>query len=124
VLIAAAIAVTAGCDSSTAESRESDPATAIAPRRGGEFRLVLEAPHYLDPASVDSVYDALPVGQIFDGLVALDPGLHIVPALADTWTISRDGRVYTLHIRDGVVGAWCSFEGDAQVTRTGFWFLA
>ena len=54
----------------------------IAPRLGGEFRLVLEAPHYLDPASVESVYDALPVGQIFDGLVALDPGLHIVPALS------------------------------------------
>jgi ABC-type transport system substrate-binding protein len=66
------------------------------------FHLVVEAPHYLDPAVVDSVYDALPVGQIFDGLVALDPGLNIVPALADTWTISRDGRIYTIHLRDGV----------------------
>lgn len=64
--------------------------------------MVLEAPKFLDPASVDSVYDALPVGQIFDGLVALDPGLNVIPALADTWTISRDGRTYTLHLRDGV----------------------
>jgi ABC-type transport system substrate-binding protein len=101
-LILAAVAFTAGCDASTARSRDLEPVTTIAPRLGGEFRLVLEAPHYLDPASVESVYDALPVGQIFDGLVALDPGLHIVPALADTWTISRDGRVYTLHVRDGV----------------------
>lgn len=73
-----------------------------APRRGGVFHLVVEAPHFLDPAAVDSVYDALPVGQIFDGLVALDPGLNIVPALADTWTISRDGRIYTFHLREGV----------------------
>jgi ABC-type transport system substrate-binding protein len=56
----------------------------------------------LDPAGVDSVYDALPVGQIFDGLVSLDPGLNIVPALADTWTISRDGRDYMVHLREGV----------------------
>jgi len=74
----------------------------MAPRRGGVFRLLVEAPHALDPASVDSVYDALPVGQIFDGLVALDPGLNIVPALADTWTISRDGRDYMFHLREGV----------------------
>jgi ABC-type transport system substrate-binding protein len=48
------------------------------------------------------VYEALPVGQIFDGLVELDPGLNVVPALADTWTISRDGRVYEFHVREGV----------------------
>jgi peptide/nickel transport system substrate-binding protein/oligopeptide transport system substrate-binding protein len=64
--------------------------------------MVLEAPAALDPATVDSVYDALPVGQIFDGIVALDPGLNVIPALADTWTISRDARVYTFHLRTGV----------------------
>ncbi len=101
VLILATLAA-CGCDRSTARSRDADPAPLKAPRRGGVFRLVLEAPHYLDPAVVDSVYDALPVGQIFDGLVALDPGLAIVPALADTWTISRDGRTYTFHLREGV----------------------
>jgi len=74
----------------------------MAPTRGGVFRMLVEAPHCLDPVSVNSVYDALPVGQIFDGLVALDPGLNIVPALADTWKISRDGRVYEIHLRDGV----------------------
>lgn len=99
-LAAALLAV--GCDSSTARSRDPDATPAVAPRLGGQFRFVLEAPHYLDPAAVDSVYEALPVGQIFDGLVSLDPGLHIVPALADTWTISKDGRVYTMHLREGV----------------------
>jgi len=90
------------CDSSDAVSRDADRAPSAAPRRGGTFRLLVEAPHYLDPASVDSVYDALPVGQIFDGLVALDPGLNIVPELADTWTISHDGRDYMIHLREGV----------------------
>ena len=72
------------------------------PLRGGVFRMLVEAPHCLDPVSVDSVYDALPVGQIFDGLVALDAGLNVVPALADTWKISRDGRIYEIHLREGV----------------------
>lgn len=72
------------------------------PQRGGALRLTFEAPHCLDPAEVDSVYESLPVGQIFSGLVALDPGLNVVPALADTWTISRDGRIYTFHLRQGV----------------------
>jgi len=101
VILAMAMLVSA-CDSSEAVSRDADRASSRAPRRGGVFRLLVEAPHDLDPAAVDSVYDALPVGQIFDGLVALDPGLNIVPALADTWTISRDGRVYRIHLREGV----------------------
>jgi peptide/nickel transport system substrate-binding protein/oligopeptide transport system substrate-binding protein len=78
------------------------PTVAAQPRQGGIFQLVLEGPSCLEPACVDSVYDALPVGQIFDGLVALDAGLNVVPRLADTWTISRDGRTYTIHLRNGV----------------------
>ena len=101
-VVLAAAAVASACNSSEAVSRERDSDSSRAPHRGGAFHLVVEAPHYLDPVAVDSVYDALPVGQIFDGLVALDPGLNIVPALADTWTISRDGRIYTIHLRDGV----------------------
>ena len=87
VLVLAALAALAGCDSSDAVSKEA-ATVSRAPRRGGVFRVLIEAPHYVDPAAVESVYDALPVGQIFDGLVALDSGLNIVPALADTWTIS------------------------------------
>ena len=98
----AVVALTASCDSSDAQSRTLPPGAGATPIRGGVFRMVLEAPAALDPATVDSVYDALPVGQIFDGLVALDPGLNVIPALADTWTISRDARVYTFHLRTGV----------------------
>ncbi len=101
VLLAVA-AFASACGSSEAVSRDGDRAAPLAPRRGGVFRLLVEEPRSLDPASVDSVYESIPVGQIFDGLLALDPGLNIVPALADTWTISRDGRVYEFHLREGV----------------------
>jgi len=101
-LVLATALLAPSCGSSEAVSSDIDRTAPPAPRRGGVFRLLVEEPHSLDPASVDSVYDSLPVGQIFDGLVALDPGLNIVPALADTWTISRDGLVYEFHLREGV----------------------
>jgi ABC-type transport system substrate-binding protein len=64
--------------------------------------LFSEAPASLDPSDVSSVYESLPVNQIFDGLVAINPSLNVEPALAETWTISRDGLVYTFRLRQGV----------------------
>jgi peptide/nickel transport system substrate-binding protein len=42
--------------------------------------------------------------MIYQGLVQYDPegSKKIVGAVADTWDVSDDGRVYTFHIRDGV----------------------
>ena len=53
----------------------------------------------LDPQRVS---DGAPVaGQnLLEGLVTPDAaGTGVVPATADTWTVSRDGTVYTFHIR-------------------------
>jgi peptide/nickel transport system substrate-binding protein/oligopeptide transport system substrate-binding protein len=72
------------------------------PSSGGTLRLAHEPPRSLDPSIVDSVYESLPVNQIFDGLVGLDPSLNVVPGLASTWTLSRDGRTYTFHLRPSV----------------------
>jgi ABC-type transport system substrate-binding protein len=66
------------------------------------LRLLQEAPALLDPARIESVYEALPVGQLFDGLVTFDAALNVVPAAAATWTISRDGLTYTFNLRPGV----------------------
>lgn len=72
------------------------------PQRGGTLRLRLEIPQGLDPMGADSVYESLPIRQIFDGLVATDAGLNIVPALAATWTITRDNRTYVFRLRENV----------------------
>ena len=69
---------------------------------GGSLRMLSEAPKSLDPADGDSVYESLPLNQIFNGLVVLDPSLNVLPSLASSWTISRDGRIYTLRLRSGV----------------------
>jgi oligopeptide transport system substrate-binding protein len=72
------------------------------PVSGGVFRVVLEKPSSLDPVLSDSVYEAFPVNQIFDGLVEVDPSLKVVPGLADTWTITGNGTIYRFHLRNGV----------------------
>jgi oligopeptide transport system substrate-binding protein len=89
-----------GCSGPGAASAQQ--AGRSGPRRGGVLRMVEEAPATLDPALTTTVYESFPVNQIFDGLVALDAGLHVVPGLADTWVISKDGLTYTFHLRSGV----------------------
>ncbi len=87
-----------GCAGEAAVSAQQAPQ----PGRGGVLRLIQEAPRSLDPLMVSSAYESFPVAQIFDGLVALDASLNVVPALAQSWRVSRDGRLYTFHLRPDV----------------------
>ena len=97
LLVCSALLV--ACPSAQADRTAAPP---VEPQRGGTLRLHLEVPQSLDPLGADSVYESLPIRQVFEGLVATDAGLNIVPALATTWTMSRDGRTYVLHLREGV----------------------
>lgn len=38
------------------------------------------------------------IGDLFRGLVVLDPNLQIRPAIAERWDVSPDGAVYTFHL--------------------------
>lgn len=86
----------------TPDSSAGDGDSLRRPQRGGVVSVYYEAPRSLDPADVQSVYESLPVSQIFDGLVTTDASLNIVPALASTWTISRDGLTYLFRLRRAV----------------------
>ncbi|HKI83676.1 MAG TPA: ABC transporter substrate-binding protein [Candidatus Krumholzibacteria bacterium] len=98
-----------------------DAARQIAPKPkkvihdGGTFRLAQASPRNLDPARLESVYESTVVNQIFDGLVAFDENLNTVPSLAESWTISQDGTVYTFHIKHGV-----HFHDGSEVTANDF----
>ncbi|WAP70670.1 ABC transporter substrate-binding protein [Jiella pelagia] len=60
-------------------------------------------PETLSPPQAASSVAMDAIRPIFDTLVAFAPGTtDIVPALAESWTISPDGRDYTFRLRSGV----------------------
>ncbi|HEX7126659.1 MAG TPA: ABC transporter substrate-binding protein [Thermodesulfobacteriota bacterium] len=73
------------------------------PRIGGTYRFPLRySPRTLDPARSTDYYAVTVIQQIFDGLVDFDRDLNIIPAIARSWRVSRDGRVYTFDLRRDV----------------------
>jgi oligopeptide transport system substrate-binding protein len=71
-----------------------------------------EDPPTLDPFLAGDDNSLVYVYQIFDGLVEFVPGtLQVRPAVASSWTISPDGRVYTFTLRPGV-----RFHNGREVT--------
>ncbi len=59
-------------------------------------------PPTLDPALTTDLTSAAVVRQLFDTLVELDERLTPGPALARSWTVSLDRRVYTFQLRRDV----------------------
>lgn len=69
-------------------------------------------PKSLDPHAVTAVNDFRILMNIYDGLVRYKDGtLQVEPALAESWTISDDGKTYTFELRDGV-----SFHDGSPLT--------
>jgi peptide/nickel transport system substrate-binding protein len=73
------------------------------PVRGGTLVVRLNSDiRSLEPGiNRDGQTDTV-VHQIFEGLVAYRSDLSVGPALADSWTVSDDGKVYTFNLRPGV----------------------
>jgi oligopeptide transport system substrate-binding protein len=60
-------------------------------------------PKTLDPHTMTGIVEARLALAQHEGLVALHPAtLAPQPGLAEHWTISADGTVYTFHLRDGL----------------------
>lgn len=73
------------------------------PKRGGTLRAVFGAdPPTLDPAQSTDTTSSAVIRQLFDGLLELDEQLRVRGALAASWTVSPDRRVYTFKLRTGV----------------------
>lgn len=71
--------------------------------QGSVFRFPLfYVPGSLDPVRDNSISTNHIVQQIYDGLVAFDDNLRVVPGLAESWTVSRDGTEYIFRLRRGV----------------------
>lgn len=74
------------------------------PVYGGTFIYAKNGPPItLDPALTKETESTVIADNIFDGLVQQRAGkIAIDPCLAKSWDISKDGKIYTFHLRDGV----------------------
>jgi peptide/nickel transport system substrate-binding protein len=73
------------------------------PRRGGRLvlgmiREISTLNPFLRTASTDQAVRSL----VYETLLDFDKNGTLVPALAQTWTVSRDGKTYTFKLRRGV----------------------
>jgi peptide/nickel transport system substrate-binding protein len=77
---------------------------APAPVQGGEIRVAITAPPPgWDPTiSTSQEIPRVVYNNVFEGLVKFDRTGAIVPALAESWTVSGDTLTWTFNIRPGV----------------------
>ena len=76
---------------------------AVAARTDVVIGQALEPPH-LDPtAGAAAAIDEVVYANVFEGLTRIDREGRVVPGLAESWTVSDDGLVYTFDLREGVV---------------------
>lgn len=102
VLVLALIMVAsmvASC-SKTADTTPGDEQTG---KYGGIFKMgVFANPPDLDPVHATDTSSSRVIYQLFESLVNIDAEGEVEPCLAESWTISDDGLVYTFKLREGV----------------------
>ncbi|GEO15572.1 ABC transporter substrate-binding protein [Microvirga aerophila] len=60
-------------------------------------------PTGLDPHLITAFPSFMVVnGNIYEGLTSIDKDLKVVPGLAESWTVSPDGKTYTFKLRSSV----------------------
>ena len=75
---------------------------AVAAEGGIVMGAVLEPPH-LDPtAGAAAAIDEVVYANIFEGLTRIDRNGAVLPALAESWEVSQDGKRYSFKLREGV----------------------
>jgi peptide/nickel transport system substrate-binding protein len=73
-----------------------------AAERGILMGAVLEPPH-LDPtAGAAAAIDEVVYANVFEGLTRIDRNGAVLPALAESWEVSEDGKRYSFKLRAGV----------------------
>jgi peptide/nickel transport system substrate-binding protein len=83
----------------------STPAVQVAPKAGGQlvYAVVGSDVRILNPILQSDTISGAITDRLFEPLVNEDPKSGVpIPAIADSWTISPDGLVYTFKIHPGV----------------------
>ena len=104
LLVYSSVIILTGCNNQPTEEKITRQSSSDSIQVGGLFRINMAAefrsifPHNLVDASAINL-----MNQVYEGLLRLDPVTKkIVPGLAESYTVSEDGLVYTFNLRKGV----------------------
>jgi len=64
--------------------------------------IITTEPKSLDPALSTDITTAVLTGLMYNNLVEFGVGTEIIPGLAESWTISEDGKTYTFLLKQNV----------------------
>src|SRR5215475_770162 len=85
------------------------------PKHGGIVRMGIPVrPPHFDLHQSGTIFNLGAMGCMFDNLIRRDPrdgGKTIIPDLAHSWQIAKDGKTYTFFLRQGV-----QFSDGAELT--------
>ncbi|MFN2587146.1 MAG: ABC transporter substrate-binding protein [Actinomycetota bacterium] len=80
--------------------------------------VAIREPSTLDPMRIQDPGSVLVARQLYEGLTRWDPVTEkVVPAAAQSWSVSGGGRVYTFRLRQGM-----TFHDGSPVRATDFRF--
>ena len=105
LLVAVAMVVAAGCtggggaDRPGAGGGSGGGGGAPQGRRGGTMSIALLDPGPLDPARAQGLEDEVVLGNLFDGLTAIDRSGAVRPSVAASWTSDPDLRRWEFRLR-------------------------
>jgi len=97
--IAVFVLACGGDDDNAGGTSGQEGESGSAPAASADLRLPGADPITLDPALAGDAGSATYIVEIFGGLVTLDRNLKVVPDIAESWTVSPDGTVYTFKLR-------------------------
>ena len=100
-LLVGALVAAAGCTGGGSGSSNGSRGGGATPqgRSGGTLAIALLDPGPLDPARADRLEDEIVLGNLFDGLTAIDPAGAVRPAVAASWTRDPTLRRWEFRLR-------------------------
>ncbi len=123
LFLAFALLLTGCAGSKTSEQTETPPVeekpevVVGEPKEGGVLTIALSAsPKNLDPVKYTGTYESQIIQNVGDTLVAYSMDLStIVPAIAESWTVSDDAKAYTFKLRENAYFHPGKYQDGRQV---------
>jgi oligopeptide transport system substrate-binding protein len=107
--------LTTSTQTQTVKSTETTPTTEPIARDGQLNLALTENFNNLDPGILTNKSHAIVVNNLFMTLVKYDPvSSQLLPAAAESWSISLDGRFYTFKIREDIPWVHHSLGGKTE----------